>query len=107
MGVSGIPGVGGPSRGRADAAMTWGEETPGRTDAFEAHTLAEAHHLDESNVGLLGVGATAPEALYEDESAGLVDVEGSTGGAAWRRRLAPRHRGPVRSFFGGDGEDGR
>jgi hypothetical protein len=79
--------------------MLWGEESVGRTEDFEARKLDDARYLDSDQSGLLGVSATAPEIKAEDESAGLVDVEASGGGSAWRRRLAPRHRGAVKTFF--------
>ncbi len=55
---------------------------------------------------MLDVEWAAPEASPEDESAGLVEVEASSGGSAWRRRLAPRHRAAVKRFFGDVGERG-
>jgi hypothetical protein len=79
--------------------MLWGEESVGRTEDFEARRLDDARYLDSDQSGLLGVSATAPEIKPEDESAGLVEVEASGGGSAWRRRLAPRHRGAVKTFF--------
>ena len=48
-------------------------------------------------------GTTDPLAAPPDEAqaegAGLVEVGASTGKSAWRRRLAPRHRQAVKSFF--------
>ena len=100
-GLYGVPGAGGVSRGRGDAALTWGEESSGRAEDFEAHTLDPAKYLDPASFGLLGVSSTVPEAKPEDESSGLVEVEASSGGSAWKRRLAPRHRSAVKSFFAG------
>ena len=92
--------------------MIWGEESEDLTDAFEARTLSRAEYLDAERSGLVGLGATAPEVAPIEESAGLVEVEASGGSAAWRRRLAPRHRSAVRSFFAprsenASGEDDR
>jgi hypothetical protein len=39
----------------------------------------------------------------EDTGAGS-EGAGDGGEAAWRRKLAPRHRDAVRRFFGGDGK---
>ena len=93
------PGRGAVTRGRADAEMLWGDESPGRSEDFEARRLDAAEYLDMQSSGTLGVSATAPEAAPGDEAAGLVEVEASGGGSAWRRRVAPRHRGAVKAFF--------
>ncbi len=79
--------------------MTWGEEAPDRSDEFTSERLSSAEYLDTERTAVMGVSANAPEAEFGDESAGLVDVEASAGGSAWRRRVAPRHRGAVKSFF--------
>lgn len=42
-----------------------------------------------------------PEVAPVEEGAGLADVEGATGRATWRRRLNPRHRAAVKTFFSG------
>jgi hypothetical protein len=97
--VGARPGQGGVDRGRADAEMIWGAESEDLTDAFQSRTLSSAEYLDAERSGLVGVGAAAPEVAPVEESAGLVEVETSGGSAAWRRRLAPRHRSAVRSFF--------
>jgi hypothetical protein len=87
------------SRGRADAEMIWGEETPGRVDQFEARALPSAERLDLETAELVGVSATSPREDARGEAAGLVDVDASLGDSSWRRRLAPRHREAVREFF--------
>lgn len=97
--VGARPGTGGIDRGRADAALIWGEETAGRLDAFEVEALSPAEVLDLESSAILGVGAAAPEALPRGEGAGLAGATGSVGKAAWKRRLAPSHRDAVRSFF--------
>ena len=97
--LSTVPGTGGVSRGRGDAAMIWGEETKGRVDQFEARALPGAERLDLDSAQLLGVSATSPRVDAEGEAAGLADVEASLGKSSWRRRLAPRHREAVREFF--------
>lgn len=93
------PGSGGISRGRGDAELTWGEESPGRTDQFEARALDPARSLDLEHSTLLGVGAGAPNVAPEAEAAGAGEIQASTGSNAWRRRLAPRHREAVKDFF--------
>jgi len=79
--------------------MTWGEESPGRSEEFAPEALSQAEYADAQRSGLMGLAQGAPEVLPEEESAGLVEVEASSGGSAWRRRLAPSHRRAVRTFF--------
>lgn len=79
--------------------MTWGDETKGRTDEFEAKALSPAQALDLEHSAVLGVGAARPEVDPVAEGAGDAAVQGSTGKAAWRRRLAPHHREAVKGFF--------
>jgi hypothetical protein len=93
------PGRGGVTRGRGDAEMTWGEESQGQLDQFEAKVLDPAHSLDVENSAVLGVGAAAPTVEPVAEGAGNADVAVSTGKSAWRRRLAPHHRDAVKGFF--------
>ena len=100
MGVAGIPGQGGVSRGRGDADLAFSGETKGRTNEFESKALPEASAFDPEATGLVGVGAAAPEAAPAGGSSGLVEGETSTGRSAWKRRLAPHHREAVRDLFG-------
>ena len=48
-----VPGVGGVNRGRADAELTWGEESEGRVDLFRPQALRPAEHMDDEHVGLI------------------------------------------------------
>lgn len=98
------PGSGGVSRGRADAALSSGHESPHASGAFEAKRLDPARVADAEQLQLLGVGSTTPEALDVGEAAGLEALGPDSGNAAWRRRLAPRHRHAVGTFFGGGAE---
>ncbi len=100
-GASGAEGTGqgGVSRGRGDAEMTWGTETQGDTDRFEAKALPDAQYRDADHSAVIGVGASAPTVDPVAEGAGNADVELSTGRAAWKRRLAPHHREAVKTFF--------
>ena len=101
MGVGAIPGRGGVSRGRGDAALEFSGETPGRTDAFEAKELSPAEWLDAESTAIVGVGATSPTVDPTAQAGGLVETKTSAGKAAWKRRVAPHHRDAVQSFFGG------
>ncbi len=97
------PGRGGVSRGRGDAEMTWGEETPGETDRFGAKTLPDAQYADPEHSGIVGIGAAAPPVDPQGEAAGASAIETSGGQSAWRRRLAPHHREAVKTWFGPGG----
>ena len=99
----GLPGRGGINRGRGDAELTWGAESPGRTDEFEARILPPSQARDPKDSTILGVGAAAPGVDAQGGASGLTEVDASAGKAAWRRRLSPRHRRAVGSFFGGGG----
>jgi len=100
----GAPGRGGVSRGRADAQLSSGPESPHVSGAFEAKRLDPARVADAEQMQLLGVGSTTPEALNVGEAAGLEALGPDSGNAAWRRRLAPRHRHAVGTFFGSDAQ---
>ena len=95
-----IPGRGGVTRGRADAEMIWGEETPGDTSKFEAKVLPDARYADPENSAVVGIGAAAPPVDPRAEAAGSAPIEAASGQSAWRRRLAPHHRDAVRTWFG-------
>ena len=88
----------GVSRGRADAKMIWGEESPELANEL-ARALPAAEYLNLEETAVLGVGSSAPTIEPSAEAAGLSEVDASLGKAAWRRRLSPRHRKAVRSFF--------
>jgi hypothetical protein len=93
------------TRGRGDAAMTWGDEAEGRSEDFAAKSLDPARFLDAESTAVLGLGATSPTVDAQGESAGAAGVEASTGEGAWRRRLAPHHREAVKRFFSGPVRD--
>lgn len=77
--------------------MFWGDESEG--GRFESKKLAPGLARDPENSTLLGIGKRAPTIDAAGEAAGGASVETSEGQAAWRRRLAPRHRRAVGTFF--------
>lgn len=82
--------------------MTWGEESPGDADRFAAKPLPPAETLDPERLALAGLGSAAPNSGdVRGEASGLVPAAASPGAASWRRRLAPRHRDAVKTFFSG------
>lgn len=96
-------GQGGPSPQLGPGSdLTFGAATNIDRDSLGSQGLPGAQDLDLEHSGKLGVGARAPEAAPEGESAGA--AEGGLGDQrnSVRRRLAPRHRQAVRDFFGKD-----
>lgn len=87
------------SRGRADAGLDFSGETAGRSDEFEPRELPPAETLDPDSTALIGVGAGAPNVEPAGGPAGNDATQASSGQAAWRRRVAPRHRAAVQQFF--------
>lgn len=78
--------------------MFWGEESDEHSAQFELELLP----LDPSSLRdaqLIGIGQATPEVRASGEDAGLQEVTGSPGSAATRRRLSPRHRRAVGTFF--------
>ena len=77
--------------------LTFGGATdvqPGQADA-----LPTAGSIDWEHSSNLGVSARAPEANPEGEAAGAAAGGSGDARSSVRRRLAPRHREAVRSFF--------
>lgn len=97
------PGKGGVNRGRADAEMTWKDETKAAKAKFKEKALppASASALNDSQV--LAVSATNPnEQMIEgpDASQGGGLAGASAGaGSANTQTILPRHRGAVRRYF--------
>ncbi len=85
--------------------MIWGEESQGDTEGFDPQALDPAQFADVEHMALTGVGAANPEVAPVAEGAGFVEVEASSGGSAWRRRLSPHHRRAVGTFFAARGGD--
>ena len=97
------PGRGGVDRGRADAPMTWGEESASHGAEFEEQVLDPASRAAlEKNV-LLGLQAADPTAggrrPRSPGVASALDPATAGGGAAHKQTVLPRHRGAVRRFF--------
>jgi len=101
--LGGRPGVGGPGPGGGRSGLRFGAESGVDSGRFEAKLLPPGRLVDLESSAAVGLEREAPEVAPDGEGAGLVEVEGSEGKAAWRRRLSPRHREAVREFFSGDG----
>ncbi|MFT4709875.1 MAG: hypothetical protein ACI9D0_000866 [Bacteroidia bacterium] len=79
--------------------MSYGDETPLQSDAFEAEVLGGDPYMDAANSQLLGLGYVAPEVAPNGQASGAVQLDASSGHATWRRRLSPNQRAAVRRFF--------
>lgn len=78
--------------------MFWGDESDEHSVQFETELLP----LDPSSLRdaqLIGISKATPDIQGSGEDAGLQEVMGSPGSAATRRRLSPRHRRAVGTFF--------
>ena len=100
-GDAGNPGRGGVTRGRGDAAITFGDESDVSGLKFKEVALPPGT-LDDPENRVLKITSRAPRV---DPAAraprGTARDQGPTaGGASWNRRLRPRHRGVVRKYFG-------
>lgn len=95
----GTPGRGAATRGRADAFLTWGDETR-RADRFKPQALPPGFVRSPDDwapiVTLPGAPDVAPEA---GSPAAARTYRDDAGQAAWRRTLAPRHQSAVRKYF--------
>ena len=92
------------NRGPGSVAPTWGEESSDQGVNFEPLVLPlNSPELRDSL--LFGVGSSVPEVNAQGEAAGTAATSASSGEAVERRRLSPRHRRAVRTFFGGERED--
>jgi hypothetical protein len=91
------PGRGGVSRGRGDAPLDYENEAP-EAQEFKAQKLA-SHVKPSRDWTLVGVTRAEPRtAPIENAGPGGAAAAGD-GGAAWRTRLAPRHRDAVKRYF--------
>ena len=78
--------------------MFWGDESDAHSARFESKLLP----LDPASLRdaqWLGIGRGTPELRSSGEDAGLREVTGSPGSATTHRRLSPRHRRAVGTFF--------
>jgi hypothetical protein len=94
------PGRGGISRGRADAELTWGDESDAAGTKFK-ETVLPPGMQDQPKEDVLGITKSAPQvepATSQPRSAAR-DSDPTAGRETWDRTLRPRHRGVVRKFF--------
>ena len=96
----GLPGRGGVNRGRADAEMTWGEESR-PADRFKAEALPPGFLRGPDDWAPIVRLPNAPDAApQEGTRSASRTYRDETGQAAWRRTLSPRHQSAVKKYFG-------
>ena len=102
--AAGEQGQGGVSRGRGDAALSWGEELEQQGFKFKAVALPPGFEEDAKEE-TLGVRLTAPK--VEPAAASPRDAVRETapvsGRETWDRKLRPRHKQVVKEFFESSG----
>jgi len=95
----GPPGQGGINRGRADAALTWGQEAQ-RGGKFKSTPLPPGAPRSPDDWAPVVVLPGAPqESAVLSEKSGDRQYAAGAGQEAWRRSLAPRHQSAVKKYF--------
>jgi hypothetical protein len=97
--AGGRPGRGGINRGRADAELTYGQETQS-AELFKSRALPPGYVRSPDDwapvVNMPGAPIVAPEVGGRAASRAYAEDAGQ---AAWRRTLAPRHQSAVKKYF--------
>jgi len=94
------PGRGGITRGRADAEMTWGDESDDQGARFKEVALPPGF-LDDPQNDVRSITLVAPDETPADaapRNAPRAD-DPATGRETWNRPLRPRHRAAVKGYF--------
>ena len=100
--TNGRPGSGGVNRGRADAPLTWGDESL-PFDRFKAVALPPGSVRNPDDwapvASLPGAPQISPQASVQSTGRAYAST---SGGESWRRSLAPRHYSAVKNYFDKD-----
>lgn len=93
------PGKGPPTRGRADAPMTWKDETEEHGARFNEQILPVTAVPED--ITLVGFSKAAPKINEEGAATRPGTLAGTSGGngSAIVHRTLPRHRGAVKRYF--------
>jgi hypothetical protein len=98
----GLPGRGGISRGRGDAAMTWQQEDAQKGDAgFKEQVLppAAAASLKESRLVGISIGDPSSKEPGGGSSGGVLGGAKAGGGEARTQVILPEHEKTVQRYF--------
>jgi predicted transcriptional regulator len=94
------PGKGTPSRGRADAAMTWTDGSSEKNAKFKEKILPPASVAGLNESELVGMSAAAPTVDQTAVAAhGALNRAATGGGSAHTQTVLPRHKGAVKRYF--------
>ena len=94
------PGRGGINRGRADAEMTWGDESTKQGVRFKEMEIPQG--VPDRDGELLRSRLTEPQAdpvAPSGRAAARTSTE-TVGGEAAKQNLRPRHREVIKKYFG-------
>ncbi len=98
----GEPGRGGVTRGRADAALTFGKETA-LFDRFKSQPLPPgAARTPDDWAPVVTLPGAPQEAPVLSGTSVAREYSSGSGQSAWRRSLAPRHQTAVKKYFDAD-----
>lgn len=99
MACCSVPGMGGISRGRGDAPMTWSDPTSADGAKFKEEALPPAAVADLRESQLVGVTVTAPQATTEPAAAQSGALTAGGAADAHAQLVLPHHRGAVKRYF--------
>jgi hypothetical protein len=95
------PGRGGVDRGRADAAMTWKEESSEQGAKFTEKVLppASLNALKDSITVNVSVSAPVVEKNAQSTATNALGSAASGMGQSFTQKILPKHRGAVKRYF--------
>jgi hypothetical protein len=97
---NGRPGRGAVTRGRADAALTFGQETA-VFDRLKSHPLPPGAARSPDDWAPVVTLPGAPQVTPSLTGSSIArQYSSGSGQGAWRRSLAPRHQSAVKKYFG-------
>lgn len=98
---NGRPGSGGVTRGRGDAAISYGEQTSEEGFGFKEQVLPFSQLQGLRDSMLMGLSLGQPlEAIGRKPGAGgALAGSASGGGEAAKHKVLPRHRSAVERYF--------
>jgi hypothetical protein len=95
----GRPGRGGVNRGRADAELTYGNESA-PAERFKAKPLPPgAARSPDDWAPIVTLPGAPEESARLSTAAAARQYDAAAGQSAWRRTLAPRHQSAVKKYF--------
>jgi hypothetical protein len=97
----GLPGRGGVSRGRGDAAITWKDEASKEDIAFKEQTLTPAAIASLKESRLLGTSVGDPKSPQPGgaSAGGALESAQAGGGSARTQLILPEHDKTVQKYF--------